>query len=56
VALLPWWARLPLRLPMFPVTENVMVKPAGAALIELIRWALAPSGPRFEVSEAIKSA
>jgi uncharacterized protein (DUF2236 family) len=56
VALLPWWARLPLRLPMLPLTENVMVKPAGAALIELIRWALAPSGPRFEVSEAMKSA
>jgi uncharacterized protein (DUF2236 family) len=53
VSLLPWWARLPLRVPLLPVTENVMVKPAGAALIELIRWALAPSGPRYDVSEAI---
>jgi uncharacterized protein (DUF2236 family) len=53
VSLLPWWARMPLRLPFMPVTEAVVVRPASRALMELIRWSLAPSGPRFDVSEAI---
>ena len=56
VSLLPWWARLPLRLPVLPVTEAVVVRPAGKALMEVIRWALAPSGPQFDVSEALPSA
>jgi uncharacterized protein (DUF2236 family) len=56
VSLLPWWARLPLRLPVFPVTERVVVRPAGWALMELIRWALAPSGPDYDVSEALPEA
>src|SRR4051812_18294137 len=42
VSLLPWWARFPLRLPVFPITERVVLRPAGWALMELIRWALAP--------------
>ena len=53
VSLLPWWARMPLRLPFLPVTEAVVVRPASRALMELIRWSLAPSGPRFDVSEAM---
>jgi uncharacterized protein (DUF2236 family) len=52
VALLPWWARRPLLLPLLPVTEAVVVRPASKALMELIRWSLAPTGPRFDVSEA----
>jgi uncharacterized protein (DUF2236 family) len=52
VSLLPWWARRPLYLPLLPVTEAVVVRPASKALMELIRWSLAPSGPRFDVSEA----
>jgi len=56
VSLLPWWARFPLRLPMLPVTETVVVRPAGKALMELVRWALAPTGPQFDVSEAMPRA
>jgi hypothetical protein len=56
ISSLPWWARLPLRLPVLPVTETVLVRPAGKALMEVIRWALAPSGPQFEVSEAMPRA
>lgn len=41
VALLPRWARRPLRLPWFPVTEAVAIRPAGDALTRTIRWALA---------------
>ena len=53
ISLLPWWARLPLRLPLLPVTEAVVVRPASRALMELIRWSLAPSSPQFDVSEAM---
>jgi len=40
VALLPRWARLPLRLPWLPVTELLAVRPAGLALTRVLRWAL----------------
>lgn len=40
VSLLPGWARWPLRLPLLPVSEAVLVKPAGAAMTQLIRWSL----------------
>lgn len=40
VALLPRWARSPLRLPYLPVTETVAVRPAGEALTRTLRWAL----------------
>jgi uncharacterized protein (DUF2236 family) len=53
VSLLPWWARRPLYLPLLPVTEAVVVRPASKALMEVIRWSLTPSGPRFDVSEAM---
>lgn len=42
VALLPRWARRPLRLPWFPVTEAVVVRPAGDAVTRALRWALQP--------------
>ena len=41
VALLPRWARRPLRLPWLPVFEAVAVRPAGDALTRSLRWALA---------------
>ena len=41
VALLPRWARWPLRLPYLPVAEAVAVRPAGDALVKGLRWALA---------------
>lgn len=43
VALLPMWARWPLRLPYLPVSEAVLVRPAGTAVTRLIRWSLAPA-------------
>jgi uncharacterized protein (DUF2236 family) len=43
VSLLPGWARRPLYLPRLPVTEAALVRPAGHALVQAIRWAI--SGP-----------
>jgi uncharacterized protein (DUF2236 family) len=40
VALLPRWARFPLRLPWLPVTERLAVRPAGELLTRGMRWAL----------------
>jgi uncharacterized protein (DUF2236 family) len=40
LGLLPLWARLALRLPLGPVTDTVVVRPAGAAMLHLTRWAL----------------
>lgn len=42
VALLPRWARLPLRLPYLPVTEAVALRPAGDIITRTLRWALSP--------------
>lgn len=42
VALLPVWARLPLRLPYLPVTEAVAFRPAGEVLTRTLRWAIDP--------------
>ena len=42
VSLLPAWTRWPLRLPLLPVSERLAVRPAGAAVTGLIRWALTP--------------
>ena len=42
VALLPRWARTPLRLPWLPVTERLAVRPAGEAITRTLRWALHP--------------
>ncbi len=44
VSLLPAWARALLRLPRLPVTETLLVRPAGQAVVQGIRWAT--SGPR----------
>ena len=46
VSLLPGWARRELRLPRLPVSETVLVRPAGHAMVHAIRWAItAPSAP-----------
>ena len=42
VALMPVWARWPLRLPYLPVTERTAVRGAGVALTSTIRWAMTP--------------
>jgi uncharacterized protein (DUF2236 family) len=41
VSLLPGWARRPLYLPTLPLTESVLVRPAGQAMVHAIRWATA---------------
>jgi uncharacterized protein (DUF2236 family) len=41
VAMLPPWARLPLRLPYLPPLESTAVRLAGRTLVGGIRWALA---------------
>jgi len=40
VAMLPGWARRPLRLPYFPPVEAIAIPLAGRALVGAIRWAL----------------
>lgn len=45
VALLPLWARRPLRLPYLPVIEETGVRLAGHGLTRTIRWAMAPGRP-----------
>jgi uncharacterized protein (DUF2236 family) len=40
VGLLPVWARWPLRLPFLPMTETVLVRPAGGAVTRALRWSL----------------
>jgi uncharacterized protein (DUF2236 family) len=40
VAMLPAWARLPLRLPYLPPLETTAVRVAGRTLVSGIRWAL----------------
>ena len=42
VALLPKWVRLQLRLPWLPVTERLVVRPAGQMVTQGLRWALQP--------------
>jgi uncharacterized protein (DUF2236 family) len=45
VAMLPSWARMPLRLPYFPPIENTAVRLSGRVVVSGIRWALAASRP-----------
>ena len=45
VSLLPGWARRPLRLPRLPATEVAVVRPAGHALVHVIRWAITAPRP-----------
>ena len=39
VGLLPRWSRWPLRLPYLPITEGTVVRAAGRAVTQAIRWA-----------------
>ncbi|MFC6093199.1 oxygenase MpaB family protein [Saccharothrix lopnurensis] len=43
VASLPAWTRLPLRLPLLPVTERTAVRLAGHGITGAIRWLLPPA-------------
>jgi len=40
VALLPVWTRWPLRLPFLPVSERLLVGPAGEMVTGMIRWSM----------------
>jgi uncharacterized protein (DUF2236 family) len=42
VALLPTWARWPLRLPYLPLTEATTVRLAGRGLVGGLRWVMSP--------------
>jgi uncharacterized protein (DUF2236 family) len=42
VALLPRWARRPLRLPYLPLVERTGVTLASHGLVRTIRWAMTP--------------
>ena len=42
VALMPVWARRPLRLPWLPVSEAVALRPAGEIVTRTLRWATTP--------------
>ncbi|UPK73756.1 DUF2236 domain-containing protein [Nocardioidaceae bacterium SCSIO 66511] len=46
VGLLPWWARLPLRLPYLPLTEATVVRAGGVAVTKGVRWAMSPINAR----------
>jgi uncharacterized protein (DUF2236 family) len=46
VALLPRWARWPLRLPWLPVAEATVLRIGGEAVTRTIRWALPAGIPR----------
>jgi uncharacterized protein (DUF2236 family) len=50
VATLPWWARLSLGLPLGPLASRFLARPAGDALVGLLRWALTPTSPSVEKS------
>jgi uncharacterized protein (DUF2236 family) len=45
VSLLPGWARRPLSLPRLPVTETMVVRPAGHAMVHAIHWAVTAPRP-----------
>jgi uncharacterized protein (DUF2236 family) len=45
VAMLPAWARLPLRLPYLPPVEATGIRLAGRVLVGTIRWAMAGDEP-----------
>jgi uncharacterized protein (DUF2236 family) len=45
VSLLPGWTRRLLRLPRLPVTETLLVRPAGQAMTQAIRWATTAPRP-----------
>ena len=50
VALLPRWARWPLRLPNLPVLEAVAIRPAADATMRTLRWSLESTSRRGETA------
>ncbi|CAB4772318.1 unannotated protein [freshwater metagenome] len=58
VGLMPAWTRVPLRLPLMPVTERTVVKVLGGAATGTIRWAMsaAPAVEQKPVEVGVTSA
>lgn len=56
LALMPWWARWPLRLPYLPLTEATAVRACGAAATAVIRWATRPGPPPPPADESLAPA
>ena len=38
IATLPMWTRIPLRLPLLPITERVALRPLGSVITRALRW------------------
>jgi len=55
VAMLPAWARMPLRLPYLPPVEAIGIQLAGRVLVGGIRWALTADQPEITVVEQVSS-
>lgn len=55
VALLPRWARRPLRLPWLPVTEMVLARPIGDAATATVRWAMTDPADVRTVAEQARA-
>lgn len=49
VGLMPAWTRVPLRLPLMPVTERTVVRVLGGLATGTIRWAMTPPPARNPV-------
>ncbi|GAA2048217.1 oxygenase MpaB family protein [Williamsia deligens] len=49
VSMMPWWTRLPLRLPYLPLTEATAIRGTGVAMTAGIRWALG-AGPQVDTA------
>ena len=56
VSLLPWWAKVMLRIPPLPVTETVVIRPAGRVLVNAMRWALSPGSPMRDAPRDVAAA
>jgi uncharacterized protein (DUF2236 family) len=55
VALLPRWARRPLRLPWLPLTEMVLARPIGDAATATVRWAMTDPADVRAVAERART-
>ena len=55
VAMLPAWARMPLRLPYLPPVEATGIRLAGRVLVGGIRWALTANQPEITAVEQVSS-
>jgi uncharacterized protein (DUF2236 family) len=55
VAMLPAWARMPLRLPHLPPVEDTGIRLAGRVLVGGIRWALSANQPEITAVEQVSS-